>query len=260
MPEHATWFTFLIPDYDVRLAEFRELMGVSFLSHTPVEIQYVVGFAFIALLIMALVFLVRGKISKTDTAIVPDDRLTLRTFFESMVEGTLGLMEGTMGRKASLYFLPLIGTCAFVIFFANLIGLIPGFLPPTSNLNTTLAMAIVIFVTTHIYGVKEHGLGYFAHFFGPIRKWYALPLMILMFGIEVVSHIARPVSLSVRLLGNMYADHLVVATFVGLIPGIPLIVPVPVMLLGVIVCIVQTLVFCILSTLYIGMAIAHEEH
>lgn len=260
MPEHATWFSLFIPDYEERLRQFRELMGVSFLNHTPVELQYVIGFAFVGLLILFLVMLIRGRVTKTETAIVPDPRLTLRTFFESMIEGTLGLMEGAMDRKASLYFLPLIGTCAFIIFFSNLIGLVPGFLPPTSNLNTTLAMALVVFFATHIYGVKAHGFGYLAHFFGPIRKWYALPLMILMFGIEVVSHIARPVSLSIRLMGNMYADHLVVGTFIGLVPGIPLIIPVPVMLLGVIVCIVQTLVFCILSTLYIGMAIAHDEH
>jgi F-type H+-transporting ATPase subunit a len=260
MPEHATWFTFLIPHYEERLQAFREVMGVSFLSRTPAELQYVIGFAFVALLILFLVLVVKGRIAKVEKAIVPDERLTLRTFFESMTEGALNLMEGSMNRKAAVYFLPLIGTSAFIIFFSNLIGLVPGFLPPTSNLNTTLAMALVIFLTTHIYGVKEHGLGYLAHFFGPIRKWYALPLMLLMFGIELVSHIARPVSLSIRLMGNMYADHLVVGTFIGLIPGLPLIVPVPVMLLGVIVCIVQTLVFCILSTLYIGMAIAHEEH
>jgi len=260
MPEHATWFSLLIPHYEENLTQFRELMGVSFLSHTPVELQYVIGFAFIGLLILLLVLLIQGKVRKVEKSLVPDERLTLRTFFEAMIEGTLDMMEGTMGRKASLYFLPLIGTCAFIIFFSNLIGLVPGFLPPTSNLNTTMAMALVIFITTHIYGVKEHGFGYLAHFFGPIRKWYALPLMLLMFGIEIVSHIARPVSLSIRLMGNMYADHLVVGTFIGLVPGIPLIVPVPVMLLGVIVCIVQTLVFCILSTLYIGMAIAHEEH
>jgi F-type H+-transporting ATPase subunit a len=81
--------------------------------------------------------------------------------------------------------------------------------------------------------------------------------MVLMFCIEVVSHIARPASLSVRLMGNMFADHAVVAVFVGLIP---LLVPVPIMLLGTVVCIVQTAVFCILSTVYIGMAVAHEEH
>ena len=81
--------------------------------------------------------------------------------------------------------------------------------------------------------------------------------MLLMFCIELISHLARPLSLSVRLMGNMFADHKVVATFTLLVP---LLVPVPMLLLGVVVCLVQVAVFCILSIVYIGMAIAHEEH
>ena len=121
-------------------------------------------------------------------------------------------------------------------------------------------MALVIFITTHIYGVKTHGfIKYFAHFCGPLRSWNPLVilLMILMFCIEMISHLARPLSLSLRLMGNMYADHAVVGTFVGLIP---IVVPVFPLTLGVVVCIVQTAVFCILSTVYIGGAVAHEEH
>jgi len=257
MPDHTTWFNYLLPDFAGLLEKFREAIGVSFLNHTPVEIQYVVGFAFVAMLIFVLVISVRGRITRVEDALIPEGRLTMGNFFEMMVEGTLGTMEGTMDRGAAVYFLPLIGSCAFVIFFSNLIGLVPGFLPPTSNLNTTLAMAIVIFFATHIYGVKEHGIGYFAHWFGPIRKWYALPLMLLIFCVESISHLARPASLGIRLMGNMFADHAVVATFTMLVP---VIVPLPLMLLGVLVCIVQVAVFCILSMVYIGMAIAHEEH
>ncbi len=257
MPEHSTWFNFLIPDYAEVLSRFREVMGLSFINHTPVELQYVIGFAFVALLILVLVLIARRRLADTEAALVPDDRLTPATFFESMTEGALNLMAGSMSREAALYFIPLIGTCAFVIFFSNIIGLVPGFLPPSSNLSTTVAMSSVIFFATHLFGVKEHGVGYFAHFFGPIRKWYALPLMLLMFGIEIISHLARPMSLGIRLMGNMFADHMVVGTFLTLVP---ILVPVPIMLLGVIVCIVQTLVFCLLSTIYIGMAIAHDEH
>lgn len=257
MPGHDTWFNYIIPHFNELVAWFRDTLGVSFLGHAPVEIQYVLGFLFVSLLILIGVFAARGKIKDHSNALVPDGNLNVRSFFEAMTEGAINTMEGVMDRKSTLYFLPLIGTCAFVILFSNLIGLVPGFLPPTSNLNTTLAMALVVFVATHIYGVKEHGLGYFAHWFGPIRKWYALPLMLLIFGIEVISHIARPVSLSIRLMGNMFADHMVVATFTGLVP---ILIPVPMLIMGVLVCIVQTAVFCILSTVYIGMAIAHEEH
>lgn len=258
MPDHATWFTFLLPNFEENLARFREAMGLSFYGKAPVEIQYVIGYAFISLLILGLVFVARRRWADTKEAFMPEGKFNLPSFFEAMIEGALSLMGSIMDRKAALYFVPLIGTCAFFILFSNLIGLVPGFLPPTSNLNTTLAMAVVIFLTTHIYGVKEHGfIKYFAHWMGPIRSIWALPLMLLMFAIEIVSHLARPASLSVRLMGNMAADHMVVATFIGLVP---LLVPLPIMILGVMVCIVQTLVFCILSTVYIGMAVAHEEH
>lgn len=257
MGEHATWFNYLIPNFHQVLTQFREVMGLSLVNQSPVELQYILGLLVVCLIILVLGFIARQKMSDTQKALVPDERFSSRTFFETMIEGTLNIMEGSMDRKPAIYFLPLIGTCAFIIFFSNFIGLVPGFLPPTSNLSTTLAMSLVIFLATHVYGVKEHGLGYFAHFFGPIRKWYAFPLMILMFCIELISHFARPLSLSIRLMGNMFADHMVVGTFVALVP---IVVPIPIMMLGVIVCIVQTLVFCILSTVYIGMAIAHDEH
>jgi F-type H+-transporting ATPase subunit a len=259
MPHDMTWFDLIFGDL---LTDWRSrlegLVGKSYLNDAPISIQYIVGFAFIAVLLILLAITVRGKIAKVDRALLPDGKFNLRSFVEMMTEGTLSVMEGMMDRKTATFFLPLIGTCAFVILLSNLLGLVPGFLPPTSNLNTTLAMAIIIFITTHIYGIKEHGFfKYFAHWMGPLRKWYALPLMLLMLGIEIISHVARPLSLSVRLMGNMFADHAVVGTFAALIP---LIVPVPMMVLGVLVCIVQTLVFCILSTVYIGLAVAHEEH
>jgi len=259
MPHHMTWFDVIFGDLLYQWRDRLEgLVGKSYLNGQSISIQYVVGFAFIAVLLILIALAVRGKIASTDKALLPDGKFNLCNFAEMMTEGTLSVMEGMMDRKTAIFFLPLIGTCAFVILLSNLIGLVPGFLPPTSNLNTTLAMSIIIFVTTHIYGIKEHGFfKYFAHWMGPLRKWYALPLMLLMLGIEIISHLARPLSLSVRLMGNMFADHAVVGTFAALIP---LLVPLPVMILGVLVCIVQTLVFCILSTVYIGLAVAHEEH
>ena len=114
-------------------------------------------------------------------------------------------------------------------------------------------MALVIFFATHIFGVKENGLGYFKHFLGPF-----LPLAPLMLPIELISHIARPITLAVRLMANMTADHLVLAIFLTLAPWfIPL--PLPLYFLGCIVVVVQTMVFCLLSTVYISMAIAHDH-
>ncbi|MDJ0762554.1 MAG: F0F1 ATP synthase subunit A [Myxococcota bacterium] len=259
MPDHSSWFSFF-PFYDGLLARAQEMLGLSYIAHVPIGLQYVLGFAFIALVIFFLLLIARRHFKNLDQALVPDGKFSPRTFFEAMTEGVLSTMEGIMDRKAAIYFLPLIGTCAFVIFFSNFIGLVPGFLPPTSNLSTTAAMALVIFLTTHIYGVREHGfINYFAHFCGPLRSFNPLViiLMILMFCIELISHLARPLSLSVRLMGNMYADHAVVGGFIAIFP---LFLPVAPLLLGVVVCIVQTAVFCILSTVYIGGAVAHEEH
>src|SRR6185503_2683227 len=129
---------------------------------------------------------------------------------------------------------------------------IPGFLPPTSTLKTNLAMSVLVFLLSHVFGVREHGLKYFKHFLGPI--WWLSPLML---PIELISHIARPVSLSLRLMGNMLADHKVVMSFFALIP---IVVPLPFLLLGLLVCVIQALVFTSLAMVYIGMAIEHEEH
>jgi len=179
-----------------------------------------------------------------------------QNFMEIVLEQFLTLLDEVIGHDGRR-FLPLIGTLGLFILVSNLLGLVPGFVPPTSALSITAAPAIVIFLTTHVYGVREHGMSYFKHFFGPILKWYALPLMLLMLGVELISHLVRPMSLSLRLMANMTADHAVVGTFYKLQAWV---IPIPVMMLGILVCIVQTLVFCLLSTMYISMAISHEEH
>jgi F-type H+-transporting ATPase subunit a len=198
------------------------------------------------------------RISKGD--LLPHGKLTIRNFVELLVGGVYGMMSDIMGPKAARYFLPLIGTCAFFILFSNAVGIIPGFAPATDNFNTTLGCGLIIFITTHLYGLKENGWNHVKHLFGPI--WWLAPLIFL---IEVVSHLVRPLSLAIRLMANMMADHLVLTIFLGLLPAayfmrvwIP--IPLPMYLLGSIVVVVQTLVFCLLSTIYIAMAIEHAEH
>lgn len=225
------------------------------IAHNPGHgSQALIHVGFVVLILGALAALAYPKLKKA--SVVPDDKLTLRTGIELFVGIVYSMMGDIMGKKAARFFLPLIGTCAFFILCSNGMGLVPGFLPPTSSLSVTLACAIIIFFATHIFGVKEHGLAYFKHFFGPIIKWYALPLMILMLIVETISHLVRPASLAVRLMANMFADHLVLGVFIGLVPFL---VPVPILLLGSLVVVVQCLVFCILSTVYIAMAIEHSE-
>ena len=138
------------------------------------------------------------------------------------------------------------------IFFSNCLALIPGFTPPTSNLNVTIGCALVVFVAFNYYGLKENGWGYLKHLAGPV--WYLAPLI---FVIEVISTCVRPVTLSVRLMINMAVDHLVGSIFLGMFA---ILVPIPLMFLAIIVILVQTLVFCLLTSIYIGLATEHAEH
>jgi len=133
---------------------------------------------------------------------------------------------------------------------ANVLGLVPGFAPPTSTFNITFALGCVSFAAYHAYGVREQGIGtYLKHFLGPVM--FIAPLM---FVIEIFSHAFRPVSLGVRLYANMFADHTVIEIFTGLTKvGIPVIF----YCLGFFVCIVQSFVFTMLSAIYISGAVSH---
>lgn len=174
----------------------------------------------------------------------------LQNFMEVVVSGVENLIEETMGRKGKTYF-PLIATFALFILVSNLIALIPGFYPPTANLNTNGALALTVFAMTHIVGFKEHGFSYLKHFMGPI-----LVLAPLMFIIEVIGHLARPLSLSLRLFGNMYGHEIVLMIFFALVPFL---LPVPMMLMGVLVACIQTFVFTLLAMIYIAGAL-EEAH
>ncbi|MHB8765150.1 MAG: F0F1 ATP synthase subunit A [Deferrisomatales bacterium] len=208
----------------------------------------------IVLIILCLVVLARSRVKtdlNTDDDLVPDGTLTVRNTLELMVSGIMKIMEDSMGHAAPR-FLYLVGALAFFILFSNLSGLVPGFVPPTDNLNTTAACALVVFFATHYYGFKEHGLAYLKHFAGPF--WW---LAWLMIPIEIISHLARPMSLSLRLFGNIMGDHKVGAIFFMLAPiGIPVFT----MVLGLFVSFVQTFVFMLLTMVYIGGAIEHAEH
>jgi len=153
---------------------------------------------------------------------------------------------GHDGRK----YMPLIGTFTILILCSNLIGSIPGFMPPTGNLIVTLSLAILSFLAYNFYGFKVHGAAYLKHFAGPV--WW---LAVLFVPIEIVSNLARPMSLGVRLFGNISGDHAVGGVFLNLCPPI---VPIPLMLLGLFVAFVQTLVFILLSMIYIAMAVEHH--
>ena len=197
---------------------------------------------FVMLILILLAFLASRAIKQVPTG--------LQNLMEAAITGIENLIEETMGPKGKTYF-PMLATFALFILVSNLIGLIPGLYPPTANLNTNAALALTVFVMTHIVGFKEHGISYLKHFMGPI-----LALAPLIFVIEIIGHMARPLSLSLRLFGNMYGHEIVLMIFLALVP---VLMPVPMMLMGVLIAFIQTFVFTLLAMIYIAGAL-EEAH
>jgi len=174
----------------------------------------------------------------------------LQNVFEVIVDALRNLLVDTMGSEGIKFF-PLIATLGIFILISNLLGIIPGFDSPTNNLNTTLSMTLIVFVMTHIVGVRIHGFKYVKQFMGPV--WWLIPIML---PIEIVSHMARIVSLSVRLFGNIVGEDIMVGIVLLLVPFL---VPMPVVVLMIFTSIIQTLVFIMLSMIYIHLAM-QEAH
>ncbi|HEY2512135.1 MAG TPA: F0F1 ATP synthase subunit A [Polyangiaceae bacterium] len=253
MPEHTSFFSYLIAMFPA-FGENMHNLGHS-LFGKPVGVhsaEPVTAALAVALLVVLMALGIRGKLVDHEKAVIPDDKLTLRTFFEILIGTFYDMMKDMMGPKRAKRYFPIIGTCACFIFFGNLIGLFPGFTPPTSSWNITLGCAIVVFVAFNYYGIKENGLGYFKHFMGPMPA-----LAPLIFPIEILSICIRPITLSIRLMLNMAVDHLLVSIAASMFV---LFLPIPIMVLSTLVIIVQVVVFCLLSSIYIALSTEHEEH
>jgi F-type H+-transporting ATPase subunit a len=257
MPEHTTFFSYLIAQFPA-LAENMHVFGKSLFGE-PVGVHG--AEALLASLVMMIVVLglalgIRGQVVNYDQSVIPDAKLTWRTFFEVFVGFWYDTMKDMMGpRRAKRYF-PLVGSLACFILFSNALGLIPGFAPPTSNWNITLGCALIVFVMFNYYGFKENGVHYATHLFGPYIGWWGIPINLLLFIIEVVSTLIRPLTLSIRLMLNMAVDHLLVTLTLGMVA---LFLPVPVLVLSTLVVIVQVMVFCLLTSIYISLATEHDE-
>jgi F-type H+-transporting ATPase subunit a len=215
----------------------------------PEVIPHNVTHAFLASIILIIVALV----IRSSIRLVPKG---VQNFIEVVTEAMLNLVEENIGHHWGKTLFPLICTIFMFILLCNLMGLVPGFTAATANVNTNAAMAIPVFLATHYYGIRVHGVKYIHHFLGPIRSIVALPLMILMFIVEFIGHFARPVTLTVRLFGNMIAKHILLIVLAMLAP---LFVPITILVLGLLVSVVQALVFALLSTLYLAGAV-EEAH
>ncbi len=170
---------------------------------------------------------------------------------ELVVEFLNSQMEEVIGHGGKKY-LPMVATIGIFILLMNLCGQIPGFASPTSSINVTVGCALVVFLYYNYLGARKQGLiAYLKHFAGPV-PWMA-PLMI---PIEIISHLARPFSLSVRLFANIFGEHQVIAVFFALIPFI---LPIPIMVLGLFTSVLQAFIFMVLTMVYIAGAVS-EEH
>jgi F-type H+-transporting ATPase subunit a len=250
----------------------------------PEALQHAIGdhtfFAAIAaVLLIVFAIRARGALARAQDPTVPAAELGARNIAELLVQLIVSQSDAIIG-KAGRKYVPFYGTFFFFILLSNLMGLVPGFAPPTANLNTTLGLALVSFIGYNVIGIREQGVSYFKHFIGPMTnlpgesimaKLAFIPLLLLsalfFFILELFSHGFRPVSLSLRLFGNMMGDHEVIGAFIGLTK---LVVPVAFYVMGTLVSVIQAFVFTLLSMIYVALAIsghhegddhqAHESH
>lgn len=204
----------------------------------------------VMLVVLALAYGFRRAVLSSKDPVIPEERLGVRNVMELLVEVVVGLSDSIIGKKGRQY-VPLFGSLFIFILLANFLGLVPGFSPPTSSFFSNLGLGLVVFVAYHCFGVREHGPKYFKQFMGPML--FLAPLFIL---IEVFSHAFRPISLSIRLYGNMFGDHLVLEIFSDLTK---VVIPVLFYILGALVSVIQASVFTILSIIYVAMAVSHEH-
>jgi F-type H+-transporting ATPase subunit a len=231
---------------------FTWLSLVPGLEHTPNHVVMAVGVVVGLTALTAVASLqLKSRMKNMEVALVPEPQLTYRNFFEILAEKLYGIVEQVLGKHEAPVYFPLIGTLFVFIFTCNLFGLIPGFLPPTDNLNTTIALSSFVFLYYNYRGLKANGLGYLKHFMGPV--WWLAPLML---AIEIISHLIRPVSLAFRLKWNITGDHIVMGVFSDLVP---LVVPVVFFGMGAFVSLIQAFVFCMMTMVYISLATAHDH-
>ncbi len=235
--EHGFNWLSLIPGFDVH-------------AHGHVLMAVVVAVLVLIGAWMAKVQLNAAK-KRDDEGLIPDGNLTFRNLFEILAEKLYGLAVNVMGKHGAEKYFPIVGALFIFIFLSNLIGMIPGLLPPTDNLNTTFALGLFVFLYYNYVGLRENGLAYLKHFAGPIL-WLA-PLMLI---VEIASHVFRPISLGLRLRGNIMGDHVVLGIFNDLVPiGIPFIF----YGIGLFVALVQAFVFCLMTMVYISLSASHDH-
>lgn len=228
------------------LDHFFEQYGIHHYDH-------ILTFAVVLLVLLLAGLYYRSQTNDLEKAAVPTKGITFKNMTEMYGTFIYSQARAVLGEKDAKKYYAFVATLFLTIFICNMVGFIPGVLPPTEVINTTLALGVFSFVYFNAKGCKELGtINYLKHFAGPL--WY---MAVLIFPIEIISTCIRPLSLALRLQGNMFGDHMVLGTFANLAP---LIVPIVFMVLGTLVSFIQAYVFTMLSMVYISLATAHHDH
>jgi len=217
-----------------------EIIGLGHFAHAYPHVVY----SWVIMIVLIVLFSMATK----GLSMVPTKGQNVVELIVSGVEEFMVSVVGDEGR----WLLPLAATVFIYIFACNLSGLIPGFFPPTASINTTVSCALVVVVFTHVIGIKYHGIKYIKHFLGPV--WWMAPLIFI---IEIIGHLARILSLTFRLFGNM-AGHELVLGILFMLAG-AFFAPLPIMALGIFVAFVQAFVFFLLSIIYFSGAMEHAH-
>lgn len=223
---------------------------------------YVSAIAAAGLLILAGLS-VRRAVAGESGGVMPEEGMSLRNVIEVVIEALGDLGEGTIGEDWRRYF-PVVGTIFFFVLVSNFMSLVPGLLGSTSDANVTFAWAILSFVVYNFVGIKQHGWKYIYQFMGPAlanmeiggKHYHVRVLAPFFLPLELLLHVARILTLGIRLLANMFADHKVVVIFLGMVPFA---IPAIFMGLGMLVSFLQAFVFALLTMIYIGQAL-EEPH
>ncbi|MEE2674570.1 MAG: F0F1 ATP synthase subunit A [Myxococcota bacterium] len=234
----------------------------SILEHQGISALY--QSVVLAILLLVLGGLaVRSRVSGEGAGVVPDEGFSIRNILEVIVEVLSEQARSVMGDEYRRYF-PVIGSIFLFILVSNLMGLIPGLGGATADVNTAAAWAVISFVLYNYVGIKTHGWKYIYQFMGPSLmereiggKHYHIRVMAPFFlPLEILLHLARILTLTVRLVANMFADHTVIVIWLGLVP---VVLPAVFMGLGLVVSVLQAFVFSLLTMIYIGQAL-QEPH
>lgn len=263
MDHHSSWFH-LLPWYEQLKGFFQDNFSQTVVFRSGLmpkerifETVHHVFAALLVLIILGIMALIANRrLKDIEKSIVPSPKITLVNLIEVLMTVLLSLMKDIIGKDYKRY-VGLVGTLALFILCSNILGLIPGFVPPTDNLNTTIGCGLVVFAYFNFHGFRVHGLGHVTHLANPMGAWWGWFLAPLLFPVELIGLLVRPLSLGIRLAGNMIGDHKVLFAFAGVMPFL---LPLPFYLLGLLVCVIQAIVFCLLTCVYISLHTQEESH